>query len=398
MSWVVKKIYFLLLLLALCASIQSCDKDQDYDKSKAILAYAQDSSLEIDDKLKNQIISLPSLKNNHSFNGSHSLLNQDNENIEKNFQPFAKSFFNKTNQYKINRSWSSSHFYASTSEENFYFEPIISQQKIYFLDPSGELFAYDLITKKKIWQSQIFNKPSIQNFRVAQITLADNVIYATIGSNYLVAVNAQDGKIIWQKQVSALLISKPIVSNNLIYVVSDNNRLYCFKSNNAELKFTHNGVNRSTAILGSSPPVIYGDKLLVAYSSGEIYALNKINGEVIWTHDLNLNKAINSDFYLNDIDANILVKNEVAYAIGNGGLMKAINIKNGALIFKKQIAGIANFWLAKDYIYVINNDNKLLAINRLSGGIKWFKQLPAYKNPKKLASKFFYFTINNLFS
>ena len=390
MFFILKKKFYLFLVILINFVVIACSKDQDYDKSKAVLAYVQDNSLEIDIKLQNTDIVLPKTKPNNSFLGSLSSLNQINENIEKNYQPNNSFLFNKKNKLKLRRSWSKSLFYASSKFENFHFEPIIYQEKIYFLDSAGELFAYDLKTKNMLFKSQIFDKKTVQNYRTPQISFADNKIFATIGSNYISVVNANDGKIIWQKQVSAILSSKPIASDNLLYVASDNNHLYCFNVNSGELVFSHMGVGRATAILGTPMPVIYQDKILVAYSSGEIYALNKNSGEVIWVHDLNLNKAINSDFYLNDVDANLLVKNDVVYAIGNGGLMKAINIKNGSIIWKKQIAGISNFWLAKDYLYVINLENKLIALNRHNSKIKLIKQLPAYKNPRKPASKFIY--------
>lgn len=274
--------------------------------------------------------------------------------------------------------------------ENFHYQPIISKQKLFVLDGSAELFAFDLLTKKIIFRSQIFAKSWLKNYRSVNLSIDQDTLYATMGTNHLVAVNALNGKIIWQKQVSAVLNSKPITSDGYVYVATDSNKTYCFNQRNGDLIWTHSGVPRTTAIFGNSEPLIYQDKVIVGYSSGEVYALNKKTAESIWVQDLNLNKAITSDFYLNDVDANLLVKNDIVYAIGNGGLLKAINVKNGQAIWKKQIAGIANFWLAGDYLFVINNDNKLIAINRSSAGIKWIKNLPDYKNPKKTLTKYIY--------
>ena len=112
-----------------------------------------------------------------------------------------------------------------------------------------------------------------------------------------------------------------------------------------------------------------------------------------WSQDLNLNQIFNSDFFLNDIDATPLIKDAVVYAIGNGGLMKAISLKTGEDIWKKSIASVVDFWLARDFLFVINSENKLLAIYKKTGGIKWMVQLPAFKNPKKIATKFNYIGI-----
>lgn len=385
-----KFINLLLISLAMLFS-SACDKDQTYDKSKAVFAYIADDNLQIDNKLANQPIKLPPQILNTEFSGSLAHANQKIENFYKKWDyNQGKDFLKTQKEIKLTKSWSKSILYWSEKNENFHYQPVIFKQKLFVLDGSAQLFAFDLLTKKLIYKKQILDKSWLKNYRSINLSIDQDILYATMGTNHLVAVNAIDGKVIWQKQVSAVLNSKPITSDGYIYVSTDNNKTYCFNQQNGDIIWIHSGVVRSTAIFGSPEPLIYQDKVIVGYSSGEVYALNKKTAESIWVQDLNLNKAITSDFYLNDVDASLLVKNDIVYAIGNGGLLKAINVKNGQAIWKKQIAGIANFWLAGDYLFVINNDNKLIAINRNSAGIKWIKNLPDYQNPKKTLTKYIY--------
>jgi len=130
--------------------------------------------------------------------------------------------------------------------------------------------------------------------------------------------------------------------------------------------------------------------LLVSYSSGEIYALKKQTGDAVWSQDLNISKATSSDFYLNDIDATPLVKDGIVYAIGNGGLTAAIRLKDGNFLWKKQIAGIVDFWAAGEFLFMIDNSDKLLAVSKKTGGIKWISQFPELKKPGKPQTKIFY--------
>jgi outer membrane protein assembly factor BamB len=156
------------------------------------------------------------------------------------------------------------------------------------------------------------------------------------------------------------------------------------------LQWFQSGILRTTAIFGAADPVIYKDSIIVSYSSGEIYGVNKKTGESLWSQNLNLSKATNSDFYLNDIDATPIAKDDMIYTIGNGGWMMAISTKNGNYLWRKEIAGIIDFWLAGDFLYVINNDNKLLAIHRKTGGIKWISQLPNLAKKDKLETRIIY--------
>lgn len=382
-----KNLIFFCLIITFFAV--SCDKDQSYDKSKAITAYFQDENLTINVNDKSQI-TIPKPIINKNFFGSLTNINQEIEHFEKKYNLSKTNFLSKKQEIIFNKNWTKSVLNFSAKSENFHYQPVIVDNKIYFMDGSGMLYCYDLTTKKKKWNTQVFKKSWIKNYRSTHLSFANNKIFATIGTNHLISIDATNGKIIWQKQVSAILNSIAISSDNKLFVVSDTNKLYCFDANNSNLIWTHFGVNRNTAIFGNSEPLIYKDKVLIAYSSGEIYALNKNNGEVLWVNDLNINKAVSSDFYLSDIDASMMIKNNIVYAIGNSGIMKAIDVNKGNVIWKKQIAGIANFWLAGDYLFIINNDNKLIAINRNNASIKWIASLPNFKNQKKPTTKFIY--------
>lgn len=374
-----KNLAFFLLAIAF---ISACDKDEDYDHAKAVLAFENIDNLSVDKSLEKVEITIPEQKNNSKFLYSTAILNQTNENLA--FKPKnSKEFLDDDSNI-----WSDYRF--STADDRYVFEPIINDDKIYVLDPKGILSAYDLKLEKTIFSKKLFTKKLFEQFKNPRIGYFNEQIFAVLGNNEIVAASAVDGKIIWKKTILSLAISAPVSDGKLVYVTTNDNKTYALDINDGNLVWMSLGVNKPTAILGASSPVLYRNILIVGYSSGEIYALNKENGEPIWTQDLNLSKATNSDFYLNDIDATPTVKDDVVYSIGNGGLMMAIDVKTGKYLWKKEIASIADFWIAGEFLYVVNNDDKLIALRRKDGAVKWVTQLANYKNKKKPATKILY--------
>jgi outer membrane protein assembly factor BamB len=374
------------LLLFSCS-----DKDKEYDKTKAFSVFAAIDPIKVDESLAKIEITLPKQQNNDSWTGSSSAQNQLVENFAKDFSVVERGFFfKKTKEISLSKSSPVWFFYSGEVREHFVFSPIIKDGKVFVLDSAGVLSSYDLTTEKKIWKSQIFEKSFLKNYRTPRIGYADGKIFAISGVNRIAAAGEVDGKVLWSKEISSIPISSPVSDGKRVYVSTNDNKTYAFDVDSGELAWVQTGISRATAILGVADPVISGDYLIVSYSSGEIYALKKQTGDAAWSQDLNLSKATSSDFYLNDIDATPLVKDGIIYAIGNGGLTAAIRLKDGNFLWKKQIAGIVDFWAAGEFLFVIDNSDKLLAVSKKTGGIKWISQLPELKKPDKPQTKIFY--------
>lgn len=384
------KNYKLFIFVILSIFLSSCaDKKDDYDKKKAISAFDIIDSLKVDKQLEKEILILPKQQPNNIWNGSVNSTNQRIENIAKVFLK-EKPFFSKVEKIslkEVSQTWSN---FSYNKDDDFVFSPIIKDNKIFLLNTSGMLSSFDLKTKKRLWKSNIFETKLLKNYQSPKIFYDDDKIFAVAGINKIVAANAKNGKLLWSKEISSIPVSAAISDGKLVFVTTNDNKIYALNAINGELQWTVSGILRTTAIFGAADPVLYNDLIIASFSSGEIYAINKNNSEILWSQDLNLNRAVNSDFYLNDIDATPVIKDDILYSIGNGGLMVAINIKNGNYLWKKEIAGITDFWLAHDYLYVINNENRFMAINRHNGGIKWISQLPNLKKDKKPQSKFIY--------
>lgn len=367
-------LYKIVFLLFFIASF-SCSKEETYDKKNAVLAFLVKNKITIAKSLEDKEVQIPKQKSTNFYPGSNYLVNSDIENFELDVCYKEKGFFKKKTEIDFDEKsvyWS---FYLSKKRENFAFEPVFDGNDLYILNSRGSLIKKDLKKNKVIYKKRLFKSVFLKNYRTPKISLNNNKIFAISGSNLIIALDKNSGEIIWQKSISSLPISRSISDETSLFVITNDNKTYSLDVHDGSLNWVHSGIILPTAIFGSADPVISDDVIFSSYSSGEIYAINKKDGEPVWSQDLNINKAINSNFYLNDIDATPIVKNNIIYAIGNGGLMMAIDKESGNYIWKKNISSIVNFWISGNFIYVITNENKLLAIHKKDGLIKWITNL-----------------------
>lgn len=380
----------LALGLSILCFLTACDKEKEYDRAKAISAFISVDPIKVDPALEKVAIKIPTQTNNNFWSGSAAAQNQRVENFEKKFLEKEQGWFKKTREISLVNSSITWLFYAGNLSDHFVFSPVIKDNKAYILDTSGAMLAKDLATNKKIWSKRIFERKILKNYKSPKIGSCKNKLIATAGVNKVAAVNEEDGEIIWSKEISSIPVSNPVCDEKFAYITTNDNKLYAFDIESGEINWVQSGINRPTTIFGAADPVIWNEFIIVSYSSGEIYGVKKANGQAVWSQDLNFSKAVNSDFYLNDIDATPVVKDGIVYAIGNGGLMMAIEVKSGNFLWRKRIAGIVDFWAAGEFLFVINNDDKFLAVSKKTGGIKWISQLPDFKKAKKIETKFIY--------
>ena len=77
-----------------------------------------------------------------------------------------------------------------------------------------------------------------------------------------------------------------------------------------------------------------------------------------------------------------MIEGGQVYAIGQGGRMVALELTSGQRIWEVNIAGISTPWVAGDWIFVVTDDAKLIAVARATGKVRWINQLPRFEREK----------------
>ena len=63
--------------------------------------------------------------------------------------------------------------------------------------------------------------------------------------------------------------------------------------------------------------------------------------------------------------------------------MVAIDLRTGDRVWEREIGSTHGPWVAGDYLFILSNDNELICLTRNEGKVRWVRQLPSWRNPKK---------------
>jgi outer membrane protein assembly factor BamB len=254
----------------------------------------------------------------------------------------------------------------------------VGENAVYTLDTKGNVAAYETASgNKKLWHSNVSPEKGKQ-FAGGGLASTGDVLFVTMGSDEVVALNAKDGKEIWRRQVGNIVRAAALAAGGGVFVITIDNHLYAMDARDGRIVWTHAGAAESLGVFGAASPVATAKLLVAPYSSGEIYGLNPSTGEEVWVGNLGYNAMETAGTALNDIDVTPVVSNGVLYAAGNAGVLYAVNADSSKRLWHQELGSIRGIWPAGEFLYVVGGTNEVVCLQASTGNIRWVAQLPRY--------------------
>lgn len=263
-------------------------------------------------------------------------------------------------------------------------EPVAADGKIFALDGKGRVAAYDTKGLKKIWQYDgLIDKEEESDALGGGVAYENGMLYVLSGRGDVAALSAADGKKLWQQALGIPLRSAPRASGGAIYCLSVDNQLFALDATTGQILWSHRGINETASYLGLVTPAANSDLVIAPYSSGEIKALRAGSGDDAWSDSLSLTQRTRASSIFTGIDANPVIANNILYAVSNGGLLAATDMRGGRRLWEQEISSTNAPVIAGDYIYIVTSDAQLVCLRADDGRIRWVSALPRYEDDNK---------------
>lgn len=365
-----------LLILATMFLTNACSmlpdfgkKEETYGKQAERISVLKTDTIAANTNLAELPVEIPKIMPNNQWYKSHGHNALTPENIS------APEKFNIRNIESIGKK--------SEEDAKYAIAPVIAKEKIFTIDGRGKVTAFNVNNiRKEIWTYKIDIDGNSGNFSNAGVLYNEGRIFIATGYNKVIALDAETGELIWSRNINAVARSAPDANDGVLLVNTVENTVYALDIKDGAILWNHSGMAEDISVLGTASPVIYNNISFASYSSGELYALNLKNGNVIWFDNLSTRSDVKSGSFV-DIDSAPLIVGDKTFVINNKGTLVAYNTSNGSRLWEIEVSGGKNLWYANKFLYLINAQSQLLAINTDMGAIAWTKQLPKYKKPKK---------------
>lgn len=292
------------------------------------------------------------------------------------------------------RAWVAS-IDGSTSRARLAAAPVVAGGRVYVVDTSATLSAFDAQSGAKVWTAKIGSpkdtKGGIDFFSGEAkgnsgalfgggVSFDEGRVYATNGLGDTAAFDAANGTQIWLKRPGGPLRGAPTIANGHVYVVSQDNQLFALDRNTGDTVWNEAGTLENSGVFGVAAPASAQGTVVAGFSSGELTAYRYENGRAVWQDALSRTSISTAVAALSDIDASPVIDQGKVYAIGQGGRMVAMELVTGQRLWELNVAGIETPVVGGEWLFVVTDDARLLCVARTTGRIRWIAQLPRWRD------------------
>ena len=227
------------------------------------------------------------------------------------------------------------------------------------------IWNIDALKSGNIWKDGVETNLSSQ-----PIVTANAVIFGTIKGD-LIALDVKNGKLLWHSNAQGSLFSQPTVYDDSIYTNAHNGAITAFNLKNGSIKWSASNCTPNLTLPNDSSPIIVNNVVIVGTAFGTVVGYNKKSGDRTINMPIAITHGSTPADRMVDITATpMLYKNFVILATYQGDIV-AIAKNNGKMLWAKKSSIIDNMAIDNNTIFTTQDNSSLKAFNIDNGKTLW---------------------------
>jgi len=246
------------------------------------------------------------------------------------------------------------------------FPPIVVGGKLYFVDNNGTAFALDADTGKVLWERRVgrlnASSPAFSRNRLYIVNLVPG---------HIVKLDAKTGKTLWKRPLPGRAESSPLVIGRTVYFGCENGELFALSTVNGNVRW-------STQLGGAikAAPAYRNGKLFVGDYGGKMNAVDAESGDLVWqSSGLGSGFGVSGAFYSTPAVAYGRV-----YSGNNDGRIYSFDSGDGTLAWSYSTGGyaysgpaVADTEHSPPTVFIGSFDGNVYALDAKDGSERWVR-------------------------
>jgi outer membrane protein assembly factor BamB len=259
--------------------------------------------------------------------------------------------------------------YKFSKIDNFdFFDPtlVFYKNDLIFFDNKGSVVRFDN-NSKIIWKKNYYSKIEKKNLPILNLTIKDETLIITDNLSKYYALNLETGNLIWSKNHNSVFISEIKIDDDKFYVIDSNNVMNCFSVSDGKKiwefksEFELIKSQKKLSIVFDEQDVYFNN------STGNLYSLNKDNGNLVWVTPTKDTDNFFESFLFKT--SKILLDNDQLFFSNNQNSFFSLDKKSGFINWKNNINSETKPIVVENIIFTVSTEGLFFVIDKVSGNI-----------------------------
>ncbi|WP_421989631.1 PQQ-binding-like beta-propeller repeat protein [Roseococcus sp.] len=258
--------------------------------------------------------------------------------------------------------------------------PLVVGDAIFAIDALGWVSCLDVARGGRRWQTDTRPRRDRDGALGGAIAFSNGILYVATGLAEVMALDPGTGEIKWRAPLGVPARGGLAVAGNKLLVPTVENHLVALSTEDGAVAWRFRATPVQALPLGLPSPAVDGDTCVTGFASGEIVALNVNDGRVLWSESLGTTRGGASIADIGAISALPVIDRGRVFAIGMAGAATSLDLRSGRRVWEREVGGSLTPSVAGDWFFALTRGNRLMALERDNGRVRWITELPNYED------------------
>lgn len=275
-------------------------------------------------------------------------------------QPLVK--FEQT--VKVRKIWSTG-VGDGSGKEGLGLAPMYQSGVIYAADHKGRLAAVNAENGKKVWDIKT-KQPFSGGPGVGDALLVMGTIDGAV-----IAFEADNGREVWSARISSEVLAAPAIEDGVVVVLGIDGRIFGLNAQTGARLWIYDQSVPLLTLRGNSNVLIRGSMVFAGYDDGSIVALRLNDGSLVWTQSVVSPEGRSELERLADIGTQMVIVASDLIASSYKNRLASLAADSGRLLWFKEISSATGVTVDRTNLAVSDKVGDLWLLDRRNGATAW---------------------------